>query len=154
PAHKVASFELVDDALLERVAATGKPVILSTGMATLEEIAHAVATLEQGGAGPLALLTCTSSYPAPDDAMDLATLRTLATAFNRPVGLSDHTVGIVAPVVAVTLGAVLIEKHLTLSRSDGGVDSHFSLEPSEFREMVTAVRRAEAMIGTARFGPG
>jgi N-acetylneuraminate synthase len=154
PAYKIASFELVDDALLRRVAGTGKPVVLSTGMATLEEIAHAVATLRAAGAVDIVLLRCTSSYPAPDAEMRLATLPTLASATGCPVGLSDHSLGIVAPVVAVTLGACMIEKHFTLSRADGGVDSHFSLEPEEFRAMVEAVTRAESMIGVARFGLG
>jgi N-acetylneuraminate synthase len=154
PAYKVASFELVDDALLRRVAATGKPVILSTGMASLEEIAHAVAVLRRAGATDLVLLRCASSYPAPDDAMALSTIPVLAEAMACPVGLSDHSTGIVAPVVAVALGACLIEKHLILDRSAGGVDSHFSLEPAEFRAMADAVRRAERMIGGPRFGAG
>jgi len=154
PAYKVASFELVDDGLLRRVARTGRPVICSTGMANLEEIGHAVAVLRQAGAGDVVLLRCTSSYPAPDDAMHLATLGVLAAATGCPVGLSDHSLGVVAPVVAVTLGAVMIEKHFTLARADGGVDSHFSLEPAELAELVLAVRRAERMLGRPRFGPG
>jgi pseudaminic acid synthase len=154
PAYKVASFELVDDALLRKVAATGKPVILSTGMANLEEIAHAVATLRAGGCNDVLLLQCTSSYPAPDESMNLATLQALATATGCPVGLSDHSLGTVAPVVAVTLGACFVEKHFTLSRADGGVDSHFSLEPAEFRTLVDEVRRAEAMVGRPAFGRG
>ncbi len=154
PAYKVASFEMVDDALLRTVAATGKPVILSTGMASLEEIAHAVATLRAAGDGGIVVLKCTSSYPAPDTEMRLATIPALAAATGSPVGLSDHSLGTTAAVAAVMLGACLIEKHLTLSRADGGVDSHFSLEPAEFRSLVTEVRRAEAMLGEARFGPG
>lgn len=152
PAHKIASFELVDDELLDAVAQTKKPVILSTGMATLEEIAHAVERLRQGGCTQLILLRCTSSYPAPDDSMNLAAIPFLASVFGCPVGLSDHSMGTTAPVVAVTLGAQLIEKHFTLSRADGGVDSHFSLEPSEFAELVEQVRRAESMRGSASFG--
>jgi pseudaminic acid synthase len=154
PAHKVASFELVDDALLRKVGGTGKPVILSTGMASLEEIVHAVGVLRSSGAAGIIVLRCTSSYPAPDDTMHLATIPQLAQVTGCPVGLSDHSRGIVAPVVAVTLGACLVEKHLTLRRSEGGVDSSFSLEPDEFRALVTGVRQAEAMMGEARFGPG
>ncbi len=154
PAYKVASFELVDDQLLRRVAGTGKPVVLSTGMASLEEIAHAVETLRTAGCRDLVLLKCTSSYPAPDAAMNLAGLGSLAAIGRCPVGLSDHSLGIVASIVAVTLGAAVIEKHFTLDRSSGGVDSHFSLEPSEFQAMVEAVRRAQTMVGQPTFGPG
>jgi N-acetylneuraminate synthase len=154
PAFKIASFELVDDALLRAIAATGKPVIASTGMSSLEEIAHAVAVLREAGAGELLMLQCTSSYPAPDGAMHLATLERLAEVTECPVGLSDHSLGSTAAVVAVTLGACFIEKHFTMSRADGGVDSHFSLEPAEFRGLVADVRRAEAMRGVATFGPG
>jgi pseudaminic acid synthase len=154
PAFKIASFEIVDDALLVAVAATGKPIILSTGMASLEEVAHAISVLRTAGAVETLVLRCTSSYPAPDDSMHLSTLGRLAEITEGPVGLSDHSLGSTAAVVAVTLGACFIEKHFTLSRADGGVDSHFSLEPSEFREMVDDVRRAEAMIGRPTFGPG
>jgi len=154
PAYKVASFELVDDRLLRQVASTGKPVILSTGMATSDEISHAVGVLRAAGCAELMLLRCTSSYPAPDAEMNLLAIPLLASTFGCQVGLSDHSLGTGAAVVAVTLGACLIEKHFTLSRSVGGVDSHFSLEPSEFRSLVQEVRRAEAMMGKASFGPG
>ncbi|MEO8449710.1 MAG: pseudaminic acid synthase [Gemmatimonadota bacterium] len=154
PAYKIASFELVDDLLLERVAATRKPVILSTGMATLEEIAHAMEVLRRHGANDIIALRCTSSYPAPDASMNLCSIGVLSDALGCPVGLSDHSLGAVAPIVAVTLGAVMIEKHFTLSRSDGGVDSHFSLEPEEFAALVRDVRRAEAMAGRPSFGAG
>ena len=154
PAYKIASFELVDDRLLRGVAITGKPVVLSTGMANVEEIAHAIGILREAGCRDLVLLKCTSSYPAPDAGMNLAALSALATIGQCPVGLSDHSLGIVAPVVAVTLGASVIEKHFTLDRSAGGVDSHFSLEPAEFRAMADAVGRAETMIGGPAFGPG
>jgi pseudaminic acid synthase len=154
PAYKIASFEIVDDALLRTVARTGKPVVVSTGMATLEETAHAVATLRAAGCAEVILLRCTSSYPAPDASLMLATIPRMAAAFDCPVGLSDHSLGTTAPVVAVALGACLVEKHLTLRRADGGVDSHFSLEPDELRALVREVRRAEAMIGEAAFGPG
>lgn len=154
PAYKIASFELVDDRLLRGVAITGKPVVLSTGMANVEEIAHAIGILREAGCRDLVLLKCTSSYPAPDAGMNLAALSALATIGQCPVGLSDHSLGIIAPVVAVTLGASVIEKHFTLDRSAGGVDSHFSLEPAEFRVMADAVGRAETMIGGPSFGPG
>lgn len=154
PAYKIASFELVDDALLRKVGGTGKPVILSTGMANLEEIVHAIGVLREAGSGGVIVLHCTSSYPAPDQTMNLATIPRLAQATGCPVGLSDHSMGIVAPAVAVTLGACLVEKHLTLRRADGGVDSSFSLEPAEFSALVRGVRQAEAMMGEVAFGPG
>lgn len=154
PAYKIASFELIDDALLRLVAATRKPVILSTGMATLAEVAHAVGVLRNAGASEIILLRCTSSYPAPDDSMHLATIPVLAQATGCVVGVSDHSLGTTAPIVAVSLGACFIEKHLTLRRADGGVDSHFSLEPSEFATLIREVRRAEAMIGRPNFGAG
>ena len=153
PAYKVASFELTDDALLRRMAATGKPLIVSTGMASLEEIMHALAVIHAAGGAEVALLKCTSSYPAPDEAMNLAAIPLLATATGCPVGLSDHSMGSTAAVVAVTLGACIIEKHFTLSRADGGVDSHFSLEPDEFAKMVADIRRAQRMIGRSVFTP-
>ena len=154
PAHKVASFELVDDALLRQVAVTGKPIILSTGMASRAEIDHAVAVLQGSGTTELILLRCTSSYPAPDAAMHLRTIPVLAAMYGVPVGLSDHSMGTTAPIVAVTLGACLIEKHFTLARADGGPDGHFSLEPAEFATLVREVRRTEAMLGDIRFGAG
>lgn len=154
PAYKVASFELVDDHLLELVAARRKPVILSTGMATRQEISHAVAVLQCGGATGVILLRCTSSYPAPDTEMHLATIPQLARLTRCPVGLSDHSLGTTAPVIAVGLGACFVEKHLTLRRADGGVDSHFSLEPAEFADLVRDVRRAEALLGRPTFGAG
>ncbi len=153
PAYKIASFEIVDLPLLRRVAATGKPIILSTGMATLEEIREAVSTLRQAGNRELALLKCTSTYPAAPEEMNLRTLRSLEETFGVPVGLSDHTLGIGVPVAAVTLGASLIEKHLTLSRSIPGPDSTFSLEPEEFRRMVAAISEAEKALGGVKFGP-
>jgi len=154
PAYKIASFELVDDALLRVVAQTGKPVIISTGMATLAEIGRAVAVLRGEGSREIVVLRCTSSYPAPDAAMHLATIPVLAAVLGCPVGLSDHSMGVTAPIVAVTFGACFVEKHMTLCRADGGVDSHFSLEPHEFRTLVQEVRRAEAMHGVPTFGPG
>jgi pseudaminic acid synthase len=147
PAHKIASFELVDTELLQKVAATGKPVIMSTGMATLEEITEAVQTLREAGCVQLALLKCTSAYPSLPEDMNLRTIPHLVQSFGVPVGLSDHTLGMAVPVAAVALGACIIEKHFTLSRREGGPDAAFSLEPDEFRNMVGAVRVAEKAMG-------
>lgn len=153
PAYKIASFELVDLPLIRKVAATGKPLILSTGMATVSEIEEAVAVARDAGAEQIALLRTNSAYPAPPDEMDLRTIPHMAEMFGVPVGLSDHTLGIAVPVVAAAMGAALIEKHLTLSRSVPGPDSAFSLEPQEFKEMVEAVRTAERALGGVRYGP-
>lgn len=151
PAFKIASFELVDLPLLRRIAATGKPIIASTGMATLDEITEAVATLRQAGARELALLKCTSAYPAPPEEMHLRTIADMAARFQVPAGLSDHTLGTAVPVAAVALGACIIEKHFTLSRSLPGPDSAFSLEPAEFRAMVEAIRQAERALGVINY---
>ena len=151
PAHKIASFELVDHSLLQRIAQTGKPIIMSTGMASLDEIEEAVTVLRQAGTTQLALLKCTSAYPAPPDEMNLTTIPDMAARFGVPVGLSDHTLGIAVPVAAVTLGACIVEKHFTLSRSAPGPDSAFSLEPPEFRQMVDAIRIAEKAVGKVSY---
>jgi len=150
--HKVASFENVDLPLLRRIAATGKPVIMSTGMATLAEIDEAVNTLRAAGNRQLALLKCTSSYPSPPEAMNLRTIPHLAEAFQKPVGLSDHTLGTTVPVAAVALGACIIEKHFTVSREIPSADRAFSLEPREFRAMVDAVRMTEKALGMVHYG--
>jgi pseudaminic acid synthase len=147
PVHKIASFENCDIALLRQIAGTGKPIIASTGMATLAEVDELVRTVREAGCQELALLKCTSAYPAPAEEMNLRTIPHLAQAFNVPVGLSDHTLGIAAPVAAVSLGACIIEKHLTLSRACAGPDSAFSLEPHEFKAMVESVRTAERALG-------
>jgi N-acetylneuraminate synthase len=152
PAYKVASFEIVDLPLIRRIAKTGKPVIMSTGMASLAEIEEAVDSARDAGTGQLALLKCTSAYPAPFEEMDLRTIPHLAEAFGVPAGLSDHTLGISVPVAAVALGACIVEKHLTLFRSEGGPDSAFSLEPHEFKTMVETVRATEKALGTVRYG--
>lgn len=151
PAYKIASFELVDLALIRRAARTGKPMIVSTGMATLGEIDEAVQAARSGGATELALLKCTSAYPAPPAEMNLRTIPHLRDAFGVPVGLSDHTHGLAAPVAAVALGACIVEKHFTLSRSDGGPDAAFSLEPDEFKAMVEAVRASEQALGSVSY---
>jgi N-acetylneuraminate synthase len=153
PAYKVASFELVDIPLIQKMARAGKPLIMSTGMATVEEIEEALAAARQEGATEIALLKCTSAYPSPADEMNLRTIPELARKFGVPAGLSDHTMGMAVPVAAAALGACIIEKHLTLSRADHGPDSAFSLEPDEFRMMVDAVRFAEKALGVAQFGP-
>ncbi len=152
PAHKLASSELVDIALIQKVAGTGKPLIMSTGMASLEEIEEARRTARQAGATQIALLKCTSAYPAAPDEMNLRTIPELASRFEVPVGLSDHTLGIAVPVAAVALGACIIEKHITLSRSLKGPDSAFSLEPQEFKAMVEAIRTTESALGRVTFG--
>ena len=153
PAYKIASFELVDLPLIRRAAATGKPLILSTGMATREEIAEAVATVRATGNDQIALLKCTSAYPSPPEAMNLRTIPDLAATFGVPAGLSDHTLGIAVPVAAVALGAAIVEKHFTLSRDLGGPDASFSLEPAEFKAMVEAIRTANKALGEAVYGP-
>jgi pseudaminic acid synthase len=152
PAHKIASFESCDIALLRKVAGTGKPIIASTGMARLGEIDELVRTVRESGCRELALLKCTSAYPALPEEMNLRTIPHLAQAFAVPVGLSDHTLGAVAPVVAVTLGASIIEKHFTLSRAFAGPDGAFSLEPHEFKTMVEGVRTAERALGKVFYG--
>ena len=150
-AHKVASFELVDIPLLRKIAATGKPVIMSTGMASLKEIDEAVETVRLAGGKGLALLKCTSAYPAPAEEMNLKTIPDLAARYRVPVGLSDHTMGIVAPIVSIVQGACIIEKHFTLSRSTLGPDSSFSMEPHEFRSMADAVHEAEKSLGKVSY---
>ena len=152
PVHKVASFENVDLPLLRRIAQTGKPVIMSTGMATLGEIEEAVQTLRGAGTTELALLKCTSSYPSPPEAINLRTIPHMAEAFQTPIGLSDHTMGTAVPVAAVALGACIIEKHFCLSRQEPGPDTAFSLEPHEFKQMVESVRTAELALGHVHYG--
>lgn len=156
PAYKIASFELTDTPLLRAVAATGRPVLLSTGMASIGEIEEAVDALRAAGAKDIALLKCTSAYPAPLDEMNLRVIPVLAERFGVVAGLSDHTLSETVPVAAVAVGTSIIEKHFTLSRADGGPDAAFSLEPEEFARMVRAVRDAERALGTVTFehGPG
>lgn len=153
PAYKVASFELVDLPLLRRIGRTGKPAIVSTGMATLAEIEEAAQTLLSAGTRQIALLKCTSAYPAPPEEMNLRAIPDLARRFGIPVGLSDHTLSPAVPVAAVAVGAAIVEKHFTLSRADGGPDAAFSLEPAEWQAMVRGVRTTEAALGRAVYGP-
>jgi pseudaminic acid synthase len=152
PAYKLASFELVDIPLIKKIASTGKPLIMSTGMATGAEIEEAIAAARQAGATQIALLKCTSAYPAPAEEMNLRTIPEMSRRFDLPVGLSDHTMGIAVPVAAVALGACIVEKHITLSRAVPGPDSAFSLEPQEFKAMVDAVREAEKALGDIHLG--
>ncbi|HEX8626777.1 MAG TPA: pseudaminic acid synthase [Catenuloplanes sp.] len=152
PAYKIASSELVDLPLIRLAAATGKPLIMSTGMATIAEIDAAVRAARGAGCPHPILLSCTAAYPAPVEAANLRRLPVLAATFDTVVGLSDHTPGIGAAVAAVALGAAVIEKHVTLDRADGGVDAEFSLEPAELATLVTESRRARAALGVARIG--
>ena len=152
PAHKIASPELVDIPLIQKMARTGRPLILSTGMASLAEIEEAVTAARTAGATEICLLKCTSSYPAPPEHANLRTMNDLAARFDVPVGLSDHTLGWETVIAAVGLGACLIEKHFTASRAAPGPDSAFSLEPDEFRQMVDAIRTAERSLGSVQYG--
>lgn len=152
PCYKIASMEIIDIPIIKKVAEKHKPVIVSTGMATLSEIEECLTVLRNNGAGPIALLKCTSQYPAlPKDA-NLKTIQNLAETFNCVVGLSDHTEGTAVAITAVALGARIIEKHFIKDRSIGGPDSAFSLEPAEFKQMVDAVRIAEVAIGKVHYG--
>lgn len=152
PAYKIASFENVDLPLIRLVAETGKPVIISTGMASLGEIEDAVETALAAGCRSLTILKCTSSYPASPESTNLRTIPHMAELFDVPVGLSDHTFGIGASIAATAFGASAIEKHFTLRRADGGVDSQFSLEPEEFALMVRETRTAAAALGQVHYG--
>jgi N-acetylneuraminate synthase len=151
PAYKIASFELIDLPLIRRCAATGKPLIMSTGMANLAEIDAAIKAAEEGGAREIALLHCTSGYPTPPEDADLRTIPHLAEAFGRVTGLSDHTPGIGAAIAAVALGAALIEKHFTLRRADGGPDAAFSLEPEELGALCEGALLAWKALGRVRY---
>ncbi|MCL4217930.1 MAG: pseudaminic acid synthase, partial [Candidatus Hydrogenedentes bacterium] len=153
PLYKVASFENIDLPLLRKIAAASKPVIMSTGMMTLEELDESVEAFRDGGCEQLALLKCTSAYPAPPEGAHLRAIPFLAQRYGLPVGLSDHTLGTTVAVAAVALGACIVEKHFTLSRAEGGSDAAFSLEPGEFRALVNAIRTTEKSLGHAAFEP-
>lgn len=152
PCYKVASFENVDIPLLKKIATTGKPVMMSTGMATIAELADAVETLRTHGCPEVILLKCTSSYPATPVNSNLLTIPHLRDLFRCEVGLSDHTLGIGTAIASVALGATVIEKHFTLSRADGGVDAAFSIEPEEMRSLVTESERAWQALGSVTYG--
>jgi len=151
PAYKVASFEITDIPLIEYIASKGKPVIISTGIAMLADIEEAVNACRKMGNNQIALLKCTSAYPAPLEEVNLRTIPNLADTFNTVVGLSDHTLGVSAPIASVALGAKIIEKHFILDRKLGGPDAAFSMEPAEFRSMVDAVRDVEKALGTVNY---
>lgn len=152
PAYKIASFEATDLPLIRRVARTGKPMIVSTGMATAAEIDEAVRTARAAGCRDIVLLKCTSTYPATPENTNIVTIPNMRDAFGCPVGLSDHTMGCGVAVAAVALGAVVVEKHFTLRRADGGVDSAFSLEPQEFAQLRVETERAWQSLGRVTYG--
>lgn len=152
PLYKIASFEMTDIPLIQAVAKTGKPIIMSTGMASFEEIEEAIDAIRAIGNNPLTLLKCTSTYPAKIEDSNLVTMADLAKRTGCRVGLSDHTQGIGAAVAATALGATVIEKHFVLDRSAGGVDAAFSMEPEEMKALVTACRAAKASLGSVTYG--
>ena len=152
PAYKIASFECTDLPLIRKVAKTGKPMIISTGMANAAEIDEAVRAAREAGCEHLVLLKCTSTYPATPENTNIRTIPNLRETFGCEVGLSDHTMGIGAAVASVAMGAAMIEKHFTLRRSDGGVDSAFSLEPEEFRMLRIETERAWQSLGRVAYG--
>lgn len=153
PAYKIASFENTDLPLIRRTAATGKPLIMSTGMATAGEIDEAVRAAREAGCHDLVLLKCTSTYPATADNTNVSTIPHMRTLFGCEVGLSDHTMGCGVSVAAIALGATVIEKHFTLRRADGGVDASFSMEPTELRQLREEIERAWQAVGQVTYGP-
>lgn len=152
PCYKIASFENTDLPLIRKVASTGKPMIISTGMATVAELDETVRTARESGCKDLILLKCTSTYPATPDNTNILTIPHIRDLFDTQVGLSDHTMGIGVAVASVALGATVIEKHFTLSRADGGVDSTFSMEPEEMRQLVIETERAWLSLGKISYG--
>lgn len=152
PFYKIASQENTDISLIRRVASTGKPLIISTGMANVKELSEAVEEARKAGCKQLTLLKCTSTYPASSDNTNISTIQDMQKLFDCEVGLSDHTMGIGVSVASVVLGATVIEKHFTLSRQDGGVDSDFSMEPNEMRNLVKETERAWRSYGTVSYG--
>jgi pseudaminic acid synthase len=152
PCYKIASFENIDLPLISKVASTGKPMIISTGMATVAQLDETVRTAREAGCEDLILLKCTSTYPATPENTNILTIPHLRDLFGTQVGLSDHTMGIGVAVASVALGATVIEKHFTLSRADGGVDSAFSMEPEEMRQLVIETQRAWVSLGKVSYG--
>jgi len=153
PCYKIASFENTDVELIRKVAATGKPMIISTGMATVAELDESVRAAREAGCKDLILLKCTSTYPASPENTNILTIPHLKQLFRCEVGLSDHTMGVGVAVASVALGATVVEKHFTLARADGGVDSAFSLEPEELKSLVIETERAWQALGTVSYGP-
>lgn len=153
PCYKIASFEMVDLPLIQKVASTGKPIIMSTGMATISEIDEAVQAAREAGCPEIILLKCTSNYPADPSDSNLLTLPHMKSLFHCEVGISDHTLGMGTSIAAVALGAVVVEKHLTLSREEGGVDAEFSIEPEEMALLVKESSQAAASMGRIHYGP-
>lgn len=153
PCYKIASFENTDLPLIRRVAATGKPLIISTGMATVAELDESVTAAREAGCAQLVLLKCTSTYPATPENTNITTIPHLRELFGCEVGLSDHTMGVGVSVASVALGATVIEKHFTLNRADGGVDSAFSMEPSEMKQLLVETERAWQALGAVSYGP-
>ncbi|MCC6544195.1 MAG: pseudaminic acid synthase [Nitrospirae bacterium] len=153
PCYKIASFENTDIPLIRKVAFTGKPMIISTGMATVAELDETVRCAREAGCKDIILLKCTSTYPATPENTNIRTIPHIRDLFQAEVGLSDHTMGIGVSVASISLGATVIEKHITLSRADGGVDSAFSIEPDEFRQLVMETERAWQALGKIAYGP-
>ena len=151
PIYKIASFEITDIPLISYVASKGKPMIISTGIATIEDIELAIETCKSAGNHDITILKCTSAYPANPEDANLKTIKDIANRFNVKSGLSDHTLGIEAPMIAVAMGATVIEKHFILNKNIGGPDAHFSLDEKEFKQMVEAVRLTEILIGTVDY---
>lgn len=152
PFYKIASFEAIDIPLIECVASTNKPVIISTGMANKDEIKEAVEVLKKFGSGDIILLHCISAYPAPSDEYNLSTLRDLSKTFNMPVGLSDHTIDNIAAISSIAFGACMVEKHFTLNKEAGGPDDFFSMEPKDLKVLSEDIRKAWKAIGTVNYG--
>jgi N-acetylneuraminate synthase len=153
PCYKIASFENSDIPLVRKVASTGKPIIISTGMATVAELDETVRTVREAGCEDLILLKCTSTYPATPDNTNTATIPHMRQLFDVQVGLSDHTMGVGVAVASVALGGTIVEKHFTLSRADGGVDASFSMEPQEMAQLVVESKRAWQSLGQVHYGP-
>lgn len=152
PAYKIASFEIVDHVLIKKIAQTGKPVIISSGMASRGELEEAINLLRENGCSQIAMLKCTSAYPAKSEDANLVTIKNMIESYDVIGGLSDHTLGIEVPITAVALGARIVEKHFTLSRESGSPDDEFSLTPDEFKQMVNSIRTVEKTLGRITYG--